>query len=215
MKSKTLGILIASMASVALMGAGFSSWVVSGTIDSAEASNVTVTVADVVDSRIVMTAGLASEDKLVFDCGGKTSGGVFSVGKDSANEDLTVTVRVTLTAKGEAGKNTDVNVGWNVTLPESVSGLAVWSSVTYNETVKTGAGDYFALSTGATGTATYDLVFAFGWGADFNHQNPVELTSAVITDTLKTDVDAIVTKLGNLKTEMAKTGAVKIDIKAA
>ena len=66
MKTKTLGILIASMASVALMGAGFSTWVVSGTIDKADAAPVHVEVGSVQDSRLTITAELTEKKAAVF-----------------------------------------------------------------------------------------------------------------------------------------------------
>ncbi|MDY6093549.1 MAG: hypothetical protein SPI58_00685 [Candidatus Enteromonas sp.] len=213
MKTKTLGILIASMASVALMGAGFSTWVVSGTIDSADAAPVTVAVGDVADSRVTVTAQLVAEDKptfLTFDCGGVESAGLIGVQSGSPTEDLSVTVQVTATA-GASYNGGAINIGWNVTLPETVTtnNLAVLSDVTYSASSVKNDGKISITPTESGAQAS--LTFTFGWGSAFCSKNPAKITANDLT-TNSITLDDIIDRLEALQTAMTAPSAVTINI---
>ena len=211
MKTKTLGILIASMASVALMGAGFSTWVVSGTIDKADAAPVTVAVGAVEDSSVTVTAQL-TEDKLTFDCGGKTSAGLIGVKNDSATEDLSVTVQVTAKA-GASYTGGAINIGWVVTLPDAVknNNLAVLSNVTCSESP---VSENKIRITPTESGAQASLTFTFGWGSAFCSKNPAEITANDLT-TNSITLDDIINRLEALQSAMTASSAVTININPA
>ena len=211
MKTKTLGILIASMASVALMGAGFSTWVVSGTIDKADAAPVTVAVGAVEDSSVTVTAQL-TEDKLPFDCGGKTSAGLIGVKNDSATEDLSVTVQVTAKA-GASYTGGAINIGWVVTLPDAVknNNLAVLSNVTCSESP---VSENKIRITPTESGAQASLTFTFGWGSAFCSKNPAEITANDLT-TNSITLDDIINRLEALQSAMTASSAVTININPA
>ena len=215
MKTKTLGILIASMASVALMGAGFSTWVVSGTIDKADAAPVTVNVGTVEDSRLTITAQLMAEDKLTFDCGGvpdNERGGLIGVKDGSATEDLSVTVDVTVTA-GASYTGGAINIGWNVTLPEVVTTnhLAVLSEVTSSG--PSVIGDKISITPTPGGNVQASLTFTFGWGSAFLGKNPAKIAANELTESVT--LETILRDLGKLKSAMEVSSAVTININPA
>ena len=214
MKTKTLGILIASLASVALMGAGFSTWVVSGTIDKANPANVSVTVGAVQDKRLTITAALKSDDNtLVFDCGGVevAQPGPITVGDNSNTQDLSVTVDVTVTAAAGYPEKTPINIGWAVTLPENVktNNLAVLSGVTYLDSSVKDAGK-ISITPTPGGNVQASLTFTFGWGSAFLGKNPAKIAANELTESVT--LETILRDLGKLKSAMEVSSAVTINI---
>ncbi|MDY5440969.1 MAG: hypothetical protein SPG64_01930 [Candidatus Enteromonas sp.] len=212
MKSKTLGILIASMASVALMGAGFSSWVISGVVDSTEVYPVSVTVGDVKDARVAVSATL-TDGTIVFEAAGVTPAedAVFKA-EGSATQDLTAVVTIHVQAKSSAGTSKNVKVEWATTLPEIVKTkhLAALSSVTCKcggEDVTVNENSSFVVAP-TTEAKDYTLTYTFAWGTAFNSKNPVQMPASEVASL---GADTIVDNLKTLKSAMEVSSAVSID----
>lgn len=211
MKSKTLGILIASMASVALMGAGFSSWVVSGVTDAVEVSPVSVTVADVLDTRVEVKAEI-TEGALVFDAGGVEAapGAIFTAGGSTENQDLSIAVKINVKAKSDAGISQSIKVAWAVKLPDEITNanLAAFGGATSSDA--TISGSEFTVTPLTTAGKDYNLTLNFAWGSAFGGVNPVKLTSSSLgTGDIPGTVEEVIANLNALKTSLT-AGSIKI-----
>lgn len=206
-KGKAIGLLSLGLASVALGSVGFASWIVSGTTFT-QAGDVTVTVGDVTDQRITVSAVLNAEDKTVnLDADAAKYGASTGPIKGSGNkaEDLTFKIDVTGTRKsGYSG--TTYACRFKVTLP-------VTSDYVYLKTVESGAtksesGEYWNIdlpvSTSGT-TTTY--TFTLDWGTKFTSKNPAAIGKDEVTDEQLTQ---IIADLGELQTSFAT--AIKVEL---
>lgn len=197
-KGKAVGLLSLGLASVALGSVGFASWVIS-TTNVGGSTNVSVTVADVTDTRL--TIGVVAVDaNVTLDCGGKTAGNLgFTVGDGSAAEDLEFSVKVTIEA-GDDYASGEKNLKFDVAFPGTITAdnlLEVkevkegGSSVTYSN---------FTVTPTAGSTIEKTYTFNLRWGSAFKYKNPVELTTDdnVTIDAAKTGLEKLQSALSGV-----------------
>lgn len=205
-KGKAIGLLSLGLASVALGSVGFASWIVSGTTFT-QAGDVAVTVGDVTDQRITVTAKLNEDDKTVnLDADATKYGASTGPIKGSGDkaEDLTFKIDVTGTKKsGYSG--TTYACRFKVTLP-------VTPDYVYLKTVESGAtqsGDYWNINlpVSESGTPATTYTFTLAWGERFTNKNPASIAQGEVTDEKLTQ---IIADLGTLKTKFAT--AIKVEL---
>ena len=230
-KGRVLGVAAVTLAAVSLIGVGFASWIVEGIVPSDVNKNVTVSVGDVTDKRVLLE-GLSGDDVISFDCDGtvgnpiqssKNEQGVaqnlddrvFSVKykltpKDTSLSSLPVSVKVSVTLSGEFIEWMYKNTGY-VTLGLDTNTDADFDLGAYDSSTKT----VVATMTSGTNTKMNDfseIVFKFGWGTKFGGKNPAQLKENEFSQSFT--VDQVVQDLGILKTN-ANTKKINAVISAA
>lgn len=200
-KGKKIGIIACVLASISLVGVGFSTWIIETRTDS-KVDNITVTVADTKNASIIISDASATDNTVKFDADhSKTKGGLISC-ESTDEEDLsfTLTYKVTVgtsvssfeikaaiddtSTAGNGKYNQAVNTYKYISLPTTL-GLKTGtdnSVVCFSNTSTTGNnGLTFATptedSTAQTKTYAVTQVFSFSWGEAFNKKNPVEVSS--------------------------------------
>lgn len=200
-KGKKIGIIACVLASISLVGVGFSTWIIETRTDS-KVDNITVTVADTKNASIIISDASASDNIVKFDADhSKTKGGLISCGStDTEDLSFTLTYNVTVGTSvssfeikaaiddtsnaGNDKYNQAVNTYKYISLPDTL-GLKTGtdnSAVCFSNTSTTGNdGLTFATptddSTAQTKTYSVTQVFSFSWGEAFNKKNPVEVSS--------------------------------------
>lgn len=204
-KGKKIGIVACVLASISLVGVGFSTWIIE-TRTTSNVDNITVTVADTKNASIIISDASATDKVVNFDADNtKTKGGLISC-ESSDTEDLSFTLsyKVTVgtsvssfeikaaiddTSSAGNGKYTQaVNTYKYISLPTTL-GLKSGTDSTDNSKVcfsnssTTGSnGLTFAAPTEDTTaqTKTYSVTqaFSFSWGEAFAKKNPVEVSSS-------------------------------------
>ena len=200
-KGKKIGIIACVLASISLVGVGFSTWIIETRTDS-NVDNITVTVADTKNASIIISDASASDNTVKFDADhSKTKGGLISC-ESTDEEDLSFTLSYNVTVgtsvssfeikaaiddtstAGNGKYNQAVNTYKYISLPTTL-GLKTGtdnSVVCFSNTSTTGNnGLTFATptedSTAQTKTYSVTQVFSFSWGEAFNKKNPVEVSS--------------------------------------
>ena len=200
-KGKKIGIIACVLASISLVGVGFSTWIIETRTDS-KVDNITVTVADTKNASIIISDASASDNTVKFDADhSKTKGGLISC-ESTDEEDLSFTLSYNVTvgtsvssfeikaaiddtsSAGNGKYNQAVNTYKYISLPTTL-GLKTGtdnSVVCFSNTSTTGNnGLTFATptedSTAQTKTYSVTQVFSFSWGEAFNKKNPVEVSS--------------------------------------
>lgn len=217
-KSKIIGVATVSLAAVSLLGVGFSTWVLNPTTQTADA-NVTVTVADVIDNRITLSAS-ASDGKVVFDCGGvvKQGNGPIKTSTDAENEDLVFKVKYTV--KGTEGSTffdgSSNKVRIKMTLGGSIGNIlgkngkdytyATLSAKVSDGTEQTITSPDFSWTENVTKACVdREVTFTFAWGTAFNGKNPVSFDDTTEGDVVTTEgkernVNTVIADLKALQT---------------
>lgn len=206
-KGKKIGIVTCVLASLSLVGIGFSAWVIN-TQNGSQVDNISVTVADTKNASIVISEASASDSTVKFDANdSSTSKGNLISCEANDKEDLSFTLsyKVTVgtsvssfeikaaiddTSTAGAGKYTQaVDTYKYIALPTTL-GLKTGSEGSYTDNSKdcftssstTGSnGLTFTSSDDATNqTKTYTIsqTFTFSWGDAFAKKNPVEVSSS-------------------------------------
>ena len=200
-KGKKIGIIACVLASISLVGVGFSTWIIETRTDS-KVDNITVTVADTKNASIIISDASATDNTVKFDADhSKTKGGLISCAStDTEDLSFTLTYNVTVGTSvssfeikaaiddtsnaGNDKYNQAVNTYKYISLPTTL-GLKTGtdnSVVCFSNTSTTGNnGLTFATptedSTAQTKTYSVTQVFSFSWGEAFNKKNPVEVSS--------------------------------------
>ena len=201
-RSKIVGVATVSLAAVSLIGVGFSSWIIAAR-QVEDSANVTVTVGDVEDQRLNLTASLGTDNSVVFDCKGYSQTGVesplFSVGTNGDVEDLTFAIKYKLSSadyfNGTRKAKLTLSLGAafttilsnNYAEIESVSNGTDWTKVdgsTYSTTISS--------SMDAESTLTVTLK----WGSVFGNKNPALISGNGLTEE---QITTYIVALRNLK----------------
>lgn len=196
-KSKLVGVIAASLSTVSLMGVGFASWVLNGATPGTT-GNISVTVADVEDNRIIVETPTV-DGSLVFEAAAGDTGGKITT---KPNSDAPVlNFKVVYTVKlGKGLSDFNINAKW--TLGTDTASAALGTAITnaYLESpllttdvlVSTSAGHgtvysddadnkthkniYSTSKKGAdaNGFSVYSVetVFHFAWGSKTENKNP-------------------------------------------
>lgn len=195
-KGKAIGLLSLGLASVALGSVGFASWIVSGTNISGE-PNVSVTVADITDKRVTISAEVDSTNNSVtFDADSTVTAGSLGItATTGAQQDLTFAVKVK-TQTTSAYDGGAVALKFSVALPGSLTDP---DSYVYLEKVNDGSSDITYSNFSITPTTVEDIktyTFTMKWGSKFGGKNPVLLNEG------DADASDIITYLGELRDAM-------------
>lgn len=194
-KVKILTGSLFGLAAVSLVGVAFSSWVIQST-NSKTFNGFNVSVSDVSDKRLVISAITSDDQDIVFDAKeNDTTPPIVWDGKNK--EDLTFnfsfTISDVLNAESKFTKDVGVHIRWGdhsaydtsigekyITAPQR-NGNALTDSNTSLFECKTGAplpGDSDGLTFEASGVGNTDLtvtaVYSFAWGTTFGGKNPSE-----------------------------------------
>lgn len=223
-KGKLIGVVAASLSAVSLMGVGFASWVLTGTNNMDSTGNITVSVGDVEDKRVLIQSARVDTDNntVAFDANSKGSGDLGIEGTGDQAEDrtfsLTYVVRVhngtgAWNVKAQLTGNADnyetaVNKKKYITMPTEIGLDAEKISVSSTSTDQAGKLKITKSTNSATTGYTewtVNQTFEFGWGDAFAGKNPVNITKNdyIILDgatsTVKADADKVVTNIKGLK----------------
>ncbi len=200
-KSKFVIGGVALLSCVALAGVGYSSWVITSTINS-KTGNVSVTAADVKDNRITI-GDITVNGSYSF---GPSTGGTLITATDSneSEEDLSASFSFTVSWASTLSKSYDITLalasdkkhGETDALAYAVdsakyltapaSGLIGDTGITIATVSSSGvtANSYsegnltVEVSTVTTSSATVTVTAAFGWGTYFDSKNPVNLSDS-------------------------------------
>lgn len=196
-KVKILTGSLFGLAAVSLVGVAFSSWVIQGT-NEVQFNNFNVSVSDVSDKRLVISAITSDDQDIVFDAKeNDTTGPIVWNGTDK--EDLTFnfsfTISDVLNAEGNFTKDVGVYIKWGehsaydtligkkyITAPQR-NGAALTDSDDSLFEYKTGAlpDDSDGLTFAPTGDGNTDLTvtatYSFAWGIAFEGKNPSEFAT--------------------------------------
>lgn len=204
-KGKKFGIFAISLASISLIGIGFSSWIIN-TTNTATATSIRVTVADTKDVSITISDAAVSNDNnsVKFDANysNHTSASLLTC-NNSDSEDLSfaITYKVKVgysastweikaaiddTSSGTNGNFTTAVTSKYIVLPTT---LGLKTSSTDDSKTCFSSSDTSSTSaplivttenTGDEGTKTYSVTqtFTFSWGEAFANMNPVGVTNS-------------------------------------
>lgn len=225
-KGKLIGVVAASLSAVSLMGVGFASWVLTGTNNMNSTGNITVSVGDVEDKRVLIQSAQVDTDNntVAFDANSKGSGDLGIEGTGDQAEDLafslTYVVRVhngmtsawnvtaQLTGTAVTDYETAVTTKKYITMPTEIgleSEAVSVSSSSQNQTGKLTINKSTNSEEVGYTDWTVHQTFEFGWGAAFASKNPVDIktTDMIIVDgatsTVKAEADKVVTNINGLK----------------
>lgn len=225
-KGKLIGVVAASLSAVSLMGVGFASWVLTGTNNMDSTGNITVSVGDVEDKRVLIQSAQVdtNNNTVAFDANSKGSGDLGIEGTGDQAEDRTFSlnyvvrvhngmtsawnVTAQLTGTAFTDYETAVTKKKYITMPTEIgleSKAVSVSSSSQNQTGKlTITKSTNSATTGYTDW-TVNQTFEFRWGDAFAGKNPVNITTNddIILDgatsTVKADADKVVTNIKGLK----------------
>lgn len=192
-KVKILTGSLFGLAAVSLVGVAFSSWVIQSTNEVAF-DGFNVSVSEVSDKRLVISAITSDDQDIVFDA--KENDTTTPIVWDGTNkEDLTFnfsfTISDVLDGQGKFKKDVGVNIRWDnaystligknyITAPKR-NGAALTDSDTSLFKYKTGnllQGESNGLTFKASGDSNTDLTvtatYSFAWGDAFGGNNPSE-----------------------------------------
>lgn len=202
-KGKKIGIIACVLASISLVGVGFSTWIIETRTDS-KVNNITVTVADTKNASIIISDASATDNAVKFDAdNSKTKGGLISC-ESTDKEDLSFTLSYKVTVgtsvssfeitaaiddtstTGNGKYNQAVNTYKYISLPTTLglktSADTENSKVCFSNSSKSGSDglsiDLSEDKTAQTKIYTVTQVFSFSWGDAFNKKNPVEVSSS-------------------------------------
>lgn len=187
-KGKTLGIVAASLASVALVGVGFSTWIIGTTQGATTDSSISVTVADTKDYSVVISNAKVDgkNNSVKFDAQHTKKGtnSILSCG-DKDTEDLSFAITYDVKVGTDvqnwgimaaivdtSGKfKTAVDNRKYIELPSTLGIGTGVKCLDQSSTTNTSSG----LTVGDKSPITVTQEFTFKWGAAFNNKNPVEV----------------------------------------
>lgn len=228
MKTKITGILL-SLTGVALLGVGFSAWAIQSTTPDATSGNVSVTVGEVEDHRMSMTATInSSDDTLKFDAkeDDKTGPIIFS-GVKGQGEDLTFKVDIKITnALDSTGTNfskwflkSDLKValtndkaadykatidGNYLVAPIKTEKTLITLPAKFSDNATTGNKENafytFKTDISVKSTLVINAEYKFAWGSVFGGKNPCEIEEGAPADTINLYIKALNEKISKLNT---------------
>ena len=213
-KVKILTGSLFGLAAVSLVGVAFSSWVIQGTNEVAfEGFNVSVS--DVSDKRLVISAITSDDQDIVFDA--KENDNTPPIVWDGTDnkEDLTFnfsfTISDVLDGQGKFKKDVGVNIKWDnlpaysnlirdnyITAPQRDGNALTDSNASLFE-CKTGtpipSDEGNGLTFKASGEGSTDLqvtaAYSFAWGIEFEGKNPSEFATEENLSTVLTALDEL------------------------
>lgn len=204
-KGKKVGIVICALASISLVGIGFSTWIIQTRTES-KVDNISVTVAETKNASIVISEASASDDKVNFDAdyNKHTADSLISCGS-SDTEDLSFTLKYTVTVgtsvssfeikaaiddttSAGGGKYTKaVETYKYIELPSTLGLKKTTDGTSTTDNSKVCLTQASSTTDGLKVTTTSDTsaqttkyeveqVFTFSWGEAFKKKNPVAVS---------------------------------------
>lgn len=215
--SKKFAYLLIGAGAVGLTGIAFSAWVITATPESKPVGDVSISVGEVQDARLVAT--ISDQDaSLSFDCPSDDSTGPIT-GSEDSKEDLQFGFTATITNAVSGDSFSSFFDGYSIETdyPENLKNLAtenklvlpIAESVTVDTASMATSGTLFYSSdgtklmdaTGSSWTAAYSIVdtsslkiqfvFNFAWGSYFGNQNPGKFGESGASSMSVTDIDAL------------------------
>lgn len=228
-KTKIITCSLLGLASVSLFSVAFSAFIVTNDQISAQNGDVTVSVGDVVDESIAISAVNVTDGKIAFEPEQNDMTGPI-IWDGTNGEDLnfafTFTLTNVLTSEGKWGDRLrGVNIKWNqgdsgtfatcitnnyITAPKlGGSGTEITNTDAALFTVTSGG--ELTNSTGltfarvdTTTNVTVTVNYAFAWGEAFDNDNPGNATNGTYTE-IKTQLDAFKAALTDTNFEITIT----------
>jgi hypothetical protein len=223
---KTTGIVVASLAAVALVSVGFSAWVITS-LTPTDKQSINLTVASTTDNSIALAVTGNPDLDVTFDALKDDSTGDITGTSDSKCDlefgfTFTITVKtgatvpdrvasITATFSPDAGLATAVDANYVISPLPSSSGSALalpatLAAGTYYDGSTTEKSDYkekYEIVATSTTVYTVTASYQFAWGDYFGGKNPSECDSAMTPNAYNSyDLTAIITALENLKTDL-------------
>lgn len=215
--SKKFAYLLIGAGAVGLTGIAFSAWVITATPESKQVGEVSISVGEVQDARLVAT--ISDQDaSLSFDCPSDDSTGPIT-GSEGSEEDLKFGFTATISNAVSGGSFSSFFDGYSIETdyPENLKSLAtgnklvlpIAESVTVDTASMATSGTLFYSSdgaklesaTGSSWTAAYSIVdtsslkiqfvFNFAWGSYFGNQNPGKFNESGASSMSVSDIDAL------------------------
>lgn len=191
MKRKGLAGILSLLISVAVVGVGFASWVI--TAGETETVEGNVTVESITDNRV--TLQILESDKSVLFSGKSTNPGTYSNPwlTTTSTEDLTITI--------------NYQVGFKDTTKSNYGDITVSAEGVYTEIQSAITKNYIAVDSltvnNPASDGTGSIVLKFKWGTAFGGQNPFDYYNSkgvneIIPDTSIKYSDDAYTKLNEL-----------------
>lgn len=191
-KGKTLGIVAASLASVALVGVGFSTWIIQSTQDNTTSNGVSVEVGETKNQSVKITEAIVKEGTLNFDADKAkhdkvTNPAPLLTCNSGDTEDLSFTLTYKISTENvsnwtinaaivdaSANKFSDAVSNKYIVLPTTLGIDEENAAECLNQSSVTGDG---LNVTKTTGQIVVEQTFTFSWGDAFCKKNPVEVVS--------------------------------------
>ena len=205
-RSKIVGVAAVSLAAVSLIGVGFASWVVEGINVKKKDQTVSVTVGEITDNRVTVTAA-ATDPDLAFDSN-STNGEVFKGSSETAADmNFVLTFKVAVETGSKFFESNSLNVtltfsGSLVTLLTTNTSYLTLEKDTDNSMTKSSE---FVYTQKVTTDGTYTAAFKFKWGQTFNNDNPGAITKKQV-ETGTVNVTNCVNALKDLRASNSITG---------
>lgn len=215
--SKKFAYLLIGAGAVGLTGIAFSAWVITSTPEPKPVGDVSISVGEVQDARLVAT--ISDQDKsLSFDCPSDDSTGPIT-GSEGSQEDLQFGFTATIANAVSGGSFSSFFDGYSIETdyPEYLKSIAtdnklvlpIAESVTVDTaSMATGGTLYYSSdgtklesATGSSWTAAYSIVdtsslkiqfvFNFAWGSYFGNQNPGKFNESGASSMSVSDIDTL------------------------
>lgn len=193
-KGKTLGIVAASLASVALVGVGFSTWIIQSTQDNTTSTGVSVEVGETKNQSVKITEATVKEGALKFDADKakhdnviKNKGTPLLTCNSGDTEDLSFTLTYKISTENvsnwtinaaivdaSADKFSDADSNKYIELPTTLGIDEAHAAECLNQSSSTGNG---LTVNNTTDQIVVEQTFTFTWGKAFAKKNPVEVVA--------------------------------------
>lgn len=229
-KGKTLGIVAASLASVALVGVGFSTWIIQSTQDNTTSTGVSVEVGETKNQSVKITEATVKDGALKFDADKAkhdkvTNPAPLLTCNAGDSEDLSFTLSYRISTENvsnwtinaaivdaSADKFSDADSNRYIMLPTTL-GLNE-AKECLNQNSATGDG---LTVTNNTNQIVVEQTFTFSWGDAFATKNPVEViaTDKIYynkTESVDVTVDNLTANTKALKALGLSTFKVKLSV---
>lgn len=240
--SKKFAYILVGAGAVALTGIAFSAWVITATPETQSVGDVSISVGEVQDARLIATIS-GVDDALSFDCP-ETDDTSPITGSDGSKEDLQFGFTATISNAISGGSFSSFFGGYTIDTEypanlKTIAGegkivLPIGDSVTIDTNSMATSGTVYYSSeseklndeSGSTWSAAYSIqddtslkitfVFNFAWGSYFGGQNPGKFGESGANSMSVSDIDTLKSDLIALSSAVSSdnTIAVKFTPKA-
>lgn len=235
--SKKFAYILVGAGAVALTGVAFSAWVITATPKTQPVGDVSVSVGEVQDARLIATIS-GVDNALSFDCPETDETGPIT-GSTGSKEDLQFGFTATISnALSSSGSFSDFFSGYTIdteypTNLKTIAGegkivLPIGDSVTIGtDSMATSGTVYYSSEsnklddeTGSTWSAAYSIqdgtslkitfLFNFAWGPYFGGQNPGKFDESGANSMSVTDIDSLKSDLIALSSAVSSDNTIGV-----